>query len=362
MSNGLGCNAISNNSLTTGTPQTGVSVSQGPAPQVPNAFHTDLCTYVGGGGSAPGVNGCACPAAGSATGSKELLRRRYLKSDSSKQTVSKLSSAGPSRLNLANGNVVLQLANVTGGPFSPFPILSYNSKSGVVGDYGVGWVGSFNRKITEIDASQVDLTDGAGAVLRYTSKDANGKYLAPGEAENALVKNGDDTWTETRPDSFKFQYSTAGVLDTMENAASAFWTLTHDGGGRLTRIEDPVGDLTTLSYDASNKLEKIIDTASRVTTFTVDGNGDLTKRTCPELCQSEMTYDAQHRMLTHEDGEGNRVTFGYDFSDRVASYDSATGSRTTISYSGSVTQVEDPAGNLSTLQFDGSDQLTKVID
>jgi YD repeat-containing protein len=162
-----------------------------------------------------------------------------------------LDDGGMGSVNFGPGNLMLKIGQVSGGAFSPVPQAAYNAAAANSSNLGYGWSGLFIQQIATVDASTVNVTKGSGTVLRYTNKDVNGKYLAPGGAQNSLVKNGDGTWTETQPDGFQLVYDSTGKLSRMVNPAGARFSHSYDGSGKLTNITDPAGGRTTFAYDVS---------------------------------------------------------------------------------------------------------------
>jgi len=155
--------------------------------------------------------------------------------------VSALAGAGPGRVNLGAGNLLVILPAVGSGAFSASPSLTYNSVSAKAGEFGYGWTSLFNQQVTAIDAATANVTKGTGTVLLYTDKNGSGQYRAPGGVLNALVKNGDGTWTETQPNGMQLRYDTTGLLSGMQSVAGGRWTVSRDTGHRITKIADPVG-------------------------------------------------------------------------------------------------------------------------
>ena len=121
--------------------------------------------------------------------------------------------------------------------------------------YGNGWANSYGRRVSPIDANTADVVGGTGRVLHYQNRDATSGYYQPaGEARNSLQKDGTG-WTEAQADGFAFRYDLTGALQYVANRSGARWTLTHDGGGRLTRLTDPFARRTSLAYDGSGNLQ-----------------------------------------------------------------------------------------------------------
>ena len=131
-------------------------------------------------------------------------------------------------------------------------IVTFNSAS--------GWRNSFERSIAQ-SGSLATVTDGAGIQHGYTF--SGGLWLpASASAINALVQNGDNTWTETQADGFKIQYdnSSPALLTRLQTKDGSTWTLTYSGGGtsgQVTKVTGPFNSLLTLTYDTNSNLSQV---------------------------------------------------------------------------------------------------------
>ena len=276
------------------------------------------------------------------------------------------STAGPSQVNVQNGNNTVQIGTPNSGNLVPTEALTYNSKFGGSGPFGWGWSSRFDQKLTDVSDTEAKITKADGTVTRFVDKNASNEYLPLGLVVSSLTKNANGTWTETQPNGFQIHYDTGGNVSRFENSTGNRWTLSFNGSGNLSHILDPVSGRTSYSYDGSNSIRRIEDTHGRITTFTVDVNGNLTKRTTPELCVTELIYGsgyaANHLLIAHIDPEGYRTTFGYDQNGWLQTKLLATGVRYTFSYdSWSETHVTDPAGNRTTLQYNVARNLSGVL-
>src|SRR6185312_5010190 len=124
-----------------------------------------------------------------------------------------------------------------------------------------------------LNSTTARVTDGSGALFTYTNKDGSGVYTPPAGAQNKLVQNGDNTWTESQLDGTTFNYATTGKLATM-GRGGATWTVAYDSHSMVSRITDPVGRITTLVNASLGvgtmiggpvRLKKIIDCVGRIT-------------------------------------------------------------------------------------------------
>src|SRR5262245_33960915 len=148
-------------------------------------------------------------------------------------------------LNLRSGGLWVKLGAPYLNPFDPPVVLTYNSRSTQNAEFGYGWAGRYKANISELSNANVILVYGSGSQWRYVAKDGSGKYIAPGPTRDALVKNGNGTWTQTTPEGLKYQFDSTGKLVRIDNAVGNRWTLSHDGGGRVLKILDPFSRRTS---------------------------------------------------------------------------------------------------------------------
>lgn len=118
---------------------------------------------------------------------------------------------GLAKLNVSNGNLVVQLQTPEAGPFDPTPVLTYNSTSPTASEFGTGF-SAFPKQTLATTTNGVDVTDATGTVLHYTDKDSSGRYRVPGSTNDTMVKNADGTWTQTQPDGFQVRYDSTGKI------------------------------------------------------------------------------------------------------------------------------------------------------
>jgi YD repeat-containing protein len=183
---------------------------------------------------------------------------------------------GPAWVNLASGNLVLQLGTPPLGEFDPLPLFTYNSgAAAATAPPGYGWTELHRTSVAGIgdDDASADVTTGTGTVLRYTNLNTTtGYYVPPGGAPDWLKKNSDG-WTLGQADGFQFWYDNTGTLSNLRDAAGDRWTLSYDGDGNVSRILGPFGRPTTFVYDGSGNLRRVVDAGGRLTSLVVDGWG-----------------------------------------------------------------------------------------
>jgi YD repeat-containing protein len=270
---------------------------------------------------------------------------------------------GAGKINIRGANLLFRLGTPASGPYETRPRLTYNSRTALQTEFGYGWRSSHQRSVTEIDSSSASVTDGGGAVHRFWNKDGSGVYFPPPGIINSLVQNGDGSWTETQPNGFKFQYDSTGSLVRFESLAGQRWTVSYDGAGKLAHVENPFQQRTTYSYDASDYIRRITDIAGRITTFSVDASGDLTSHTTPELCQSQLRYDAEHFLTSLIDPTEARTSYAFDSMQFVKRVQFSDGGIYTYTWEDwGTTLVTDPAGRITTVLLDVARNVSGIID
>jgi YD repeat-containing protein len=269
-------------------------------------------------------------------------------------------AAGPCQtaLNAQSGNLVARLSLPAAGPGVYLPNLTYNAQVAEAGTVGFGWTMNVTPVLTD-NVNTVTLKKQTGNCRVYTLD--QGSYHPPAGVDNTLVKNQDNTWTETQKNGRQFHYDTAGRLTKMVDRLGNITTCAYDANNRLKTLTDPFGQVTSLTYDANGRVEKFTDPAGRDTSLGYDANGNLTSLTTPELCQTQFTYDALHRMTAVEDPRGYRTSHTYDGNNRVTKIEDALNGVQTVSYD-SATQrtVTDPGGNAWIYRLNAAGNLAAV--
>lgn len=269
----------------------------------------------------------------------------------------------PDPINIATGNFLNHATDLS----MPGRVLgldftrSYNSADSTIGPLGPGWTHSYNWSLSDAGAT-VSVRRADGRVLRYT-RNADLTYSPPLGVFDALVKNGDGTFTFTLTNQVAYSFSSAGALTQIGEPAGNHLAFSYSAGN-LTTITDTVGRTVSLSYDGSNRLTQIQDPLGRKVTYAYDGSGRLATVTDkignatgqnPLQHQWKYAYDgASSHLTTISDPDARvRVTNTYDAQGRVYQQRDALSQLTSLAYSAGQTVVTDPRGNPTTYVFDG---------
>ncbi len=246
------------------------------------------------------------------------------------------------------------------------------------GRLGYGWTDNYNSRLTIFDDGSVSVRypNGSGAFFTNNS----GTLTPPQGVNDALVKNGDNTYTLTTPAQVKLNYDTTGKLTSIKDRNNNNTTLAYNGSGYLSTVTDPGGRQLTFTSDGSGRITLITDPLTRTVGFSYDANGDLATVTDVKGGTTTYTYD-NHKLKTLTDSNGNlQTTTTYDNGNRVVEQlDAANG--TTCFYYGSgpaytsakcpgvtpapvagQTIMIDPRGNKQIHQFDTSFRPTGIED
>jgi YD repeat-containing protein len=275
---------------------------------------------------------------------------------------------------------------------------TYNSLGDLSDDNADNWRQSTQRRIVNLTGtlnttgSTVQRVGGDGAVITYTY---NGTaYVATdGAGAYDTLTNSGGVWTWTDGDTqLKETYS-------LEYNSSTAW--------RITSQSDTDGNTLSFTYIAnSNQLSRVTtqdgsyvqyDWSGPNISDIVTGYTDLATSTAKTLTRTRYTYDAQNRLSTVtvdlspgdnsiadgkvysttytyvgtstlvasiSESDGSRIDVTYDASNRVQSIAEtvSTGvTRTsTLTYGAGYTTVTDPLGQLVRLDYDSSNNLTKI--
>jgi len=107
-----------------------------------------------------------------------------------------------------------------------------------------------------------------------------------------------------------------------------------DADGRMTSAVDRNGNAITYAYDAQDRLQSITDPVGRVTTFAYDGNGRLDAITDPAGRVTDFNVDAAGNLTGVTFPDGATRGFGYDARHLMTAQTSPRGFVTQYQYDG----------------------------
>ncbi|MCZ4102452.1 MULTISPECIES: DUF6531 domain-containing protein [Streptomyces] len=233
----------------------------------------------------------------------------------------------------------------------------------------------------------MDSTDPAGGKAAYT-------YTSLGALESVTTPRGKKTTYGYDPAGNRtsvttplgeistFRYDPAGRITAktdprgnVSGADPAAFTTTYvyDPRGPLKSVTDPLGHLTSYDYDDAGMLASVTDAASHLTSYTWDRAGNVRAVTDPAGKITTNTYDPVGNLQTVTDPLGNTTTYTYDKNNHLLStltprgnLPGANKAAFTTSYgydpNGNRTSVTEPAGALTTTDYDALNRPVSVTD
>lgn len=299
-------------------------------------------------------------------------------------------------LNAANGNLLISQRDeylVGRGPDAEIS-RTYNSLGGFDGDNGDNWRQNTTRRVHGLTGalgsagSSVKRVSADGSEITYTWNGSAYVATDGAGAYDKLVRfSGGWTWTDGE----------GRITETYAD---------YDGQARITEQVDTSGNRLTFSYSA-DKLSRVTTadggyveyrwTGSNISQI-VTGYTDLASGAAKTLTRTRYAYDGHNRLssvtvdLSPEDGttadgrtyttsytyhgasklvasiretDGSRLDIGYDGANRVVSLAEAVAAgvvRTTnIAYGAGYTNITDPAGQVTTLEYHGDGSLRRIV-
>ncbi|MBW8756182.1 MAG: hypothetical protein JF586_01100, partial [Burkholderiales bacterium] len=232
--------------------------------------------------------------------------------------------------------------------------------------------------------------DGAGNVTGYTY-DNDGHVLTStryAKVQTALVAsvtaNGTvniavtaPTLTAGQDQTTTYTYDTNGrkTLSEVDKAGLDLKTqYFYDGAGNLTKVVDPNGAATLYIYDAANRVTSALSPAGTLTQTAYDGDGHVAQTTVYAGVKAMTTTVAGNGRVTNAiagtitPSANDVVTaYTYDAANRrkTATVDpSGLALKTSYAYdaAGNLTQVTDPAGNITYYGYDAAGRQRYVLD
>jgi RHS repeat-associated protein len=320
------------------------------------------------------------------------------------------SSSGGS-VNTGNGNKLTKIPLISWTARGGMPIefgLYHNSQTNYDDELGRGWTWTYDIYINNMTGNPV-VHWGDGMSIPFTASDSGGTtggttgsttgsvstagagggggidggmgygpttnnrasseffttYSAPNGIYDALVKNGDGTWTVTKKNGSKYQFNTSGFCTAIQDRNGNQITLTLNSSNYCTRVTDPSGRYYSISVSSGGKFQSVTDPLGRTWSFTLNGSDDLTTVTWPTLDSvtytDGFTYDTSGRILTHTDRRGKVWTSTYNTDGSIATEVDPLSHTTSYGYTSSATTVTDPLSHTKTHNY-SSGALTSIQD
>jgi len=265
--------------------------------------------------------------------------------------------------------------------------LSYNSGDAYAypGPLGSKWTHNYNMRIYPgSDNSFVTLRMGDGNRINFRLSGANlYKPDAISGDTSQIVKNANNTYTQTLQNGYVYGYNASGYLTSITDRNGNATTLTYNGtnlssitdrdgrtttiamtGEKITGITDPMGRTHALVYNANGMLASVADPLSNTWQYTyhTDGSGRMVTKTDPAGRATTYAYLAG-RLQTVTDPNSKTRTMNYVQSG-ITTITEKDGGVWTYKYDPAFTvktEMTDPLGSVTRYRYDLKRNLTKVI-
>jgi len=271
-------------------------------------------------------------------------------------------------VNAATGNYYLTSTDLA-VPAKGLPFVltrAYNSADPYTGSLGSGWTHSFNVILVENSDNSVSIKDIDGGVMAFAPTGGGSYAPATPGIFDALAENQDGSFTLTRKNQTKLNFSGLGRLTSIFDRNGNSQALSYDGVGNLASIVDSASRSYALSYDGGGHLLSVTDPIDRILRYGYDASGRLTSFTDPAGSVTQYSYDSNNRMVSATDSRGNvYLQNTYDPRGRVITQKNARNFATTFAYntpSAGTTTVTDPLGNVTKEVVDSSLRLIQEIN
>ncbi|MGI8605333.1 MAG: RHS repeat-associated core domain-containing protein [Verrucomicrobiales bacterium] len=171
-----------------------------------------------------------------------------------------------------------------------------------------------------------------------------------------------------------------GALLTSKQPLTPPTTYVRDFPGNVLKVTDPSGKSTRYQYDAANRRTKMVDDLLHAKVYTYDAGDRVTdvdyvtvgeapdplNPVFPVLATHRHThydYDDEDRVLSITDHTGRKVHYVYDFVGRVVNVRTNEDPRTYYTYNGRglLVTTTDPAGRITTNEYDDDGRLTTIL-
>jgi RHS repeat-associated protein len=230
------------------------------------------------------------------------------------------------------------------------------------GDPVVCPTGDFTQAITDLSVS------GRGRSLAFTRT-----YNSDRAADTGRIGNG---WSDSYAESVVVDGSGNAVVSLGTGAEIAF---TPDGSGNwvpptsiTASLAGAVGTGWTFTYqnlsvdrfDANGRLVSLSDRDGETTTLTYNGAGDLATVTDAAGRSLQIAYTAQHQIASVTDPAGRVVRYSYSAAGDLVALTDVMGATTDYSYNAGhdLVTATDPLHRVTANTYNGSDQVVSQTD
>ncbi|WP_347554687.1 RHS repeat-associated core domain-containing protein [Robbsia sp. KACC 23696] len=160
----------------------------------------------------------------------------------------------------------------------------------------------------------------------------------------------------------QYQYDGAGRPTTIVDAKGGTKKLAYDASGNLIRYTDCSSKTTQWKYDDAGRLLETRDATDGLTQYAYGTNGQLASVATPAGVE-RVQYDAEARLLEHEDGLARITRYDYDAAGRIRVRRDALGQTLSYSYDrqGRLSSLVDPNGAQYRFAYDPVGRLLEEV-
>jgi len=248
---------------------------------------------------------------------------------------------------------------------------------------GIGWTFSYNERL-QITGTNVLAIQSDGST--WTFSQSGGQYVAEPGIYDALVYNGDNTWTLTDKNQTARSFDASGrlvaiadkngntlacayvggVLSAVTNSAGRVVAFTANELGCITNMTDPIGRTVQFRYDSQTNLVAVVDANGHTNQYFYNENHQITNAT--DANGVSYVYNEYNptnfTVIRQRDAYNNWTYFAYDFVNRITWQTNTLNKVSTHYFDDRLleTNVIDEAGNQQTFLYDSNRNRIYIKD
>ncbi len=274
-------------------------------------------------------------------------------------------------VNVTNGNMFLDQSDyrLPGIGETIDVTRSYNSAVQTSGLFGFGWTTILDQNLTLIDSKNIRIgtADGRANYFARATPAEPFKGLTPGY-DDAIVVNGDGTYTLTYTDGRSANFKSSGKLSWLKDRNGNQTNLNYNGSNTLIGVVDAFGRTLTITV-SGGLVSQISDSLGTIATYAYFPSTSLLKTvTYQDGSKFEFEYDSTSApgktlLKTVKDASNNVLeTHLYDSQGRATTSEiHGAHEKYTLDYSNSAfTNVTDGLGRVTKYHFDRSGIRTVI--
>lgn len=286
-------------------------------------------------------------------------------------------------VNMNTGNFMAEITDATIADIEGDFTISrtYNSKnSGYQSLLGRNWSFEYDEHISATAQGELVYTLGDGKSFWFTP-DGEGGYNAPVGCEYKLLKIPYEVIDETKPPNedgviepdtyYRYEihatngeirtFDSYGMLATITSAKGLATTIEYDERYRLKSVTSPAGNTYSFTLDEIGRISSVLLPDGNTVGYTYDANGNLAEVKEATGSTLRYVYDENSLMTEWYDGSGNRVIKNtYDADGRVITQTDGNGNISTLAYTEGVTYATDAAGSTTAYTYDDQCRTTSI--